>query len=221
MHRLIGYHTAIFQIPQESYWFKSERITSKAKREILSILNILHLFHADAFLEKTPSHFGSLDLIQSIFPKAKFIFMFRDPRDVAASLKARGSTLERACAEWNRAAQSFAVSFKKDSVISVRLEDLLQNPVYKTEQIQRFIGLEPEDLVSRHAAIPRRFYSRDSNRPSTVEDGKNHNTNRNWQINQPLFSDSKRWHKDLSSCQASFVIKSTLSCAKLVGYSLD
>src|SRR5207253_4289035 len=39
-----------------------------------------------AFGEKTPEHTGHLPLIRQVFPEAKILVLYRDGRDVAASL---------------------------------------------------------------------------------------------------------------------------------------
>lgn len=199
VHRLIGYHPAVFQIPQETRWFDSYCLSSLSKSEILACMRLQRLFHSDCFLEKTPKHIKSLDLIWKLFPKARIVLMIRDPKDVIASLKARGIPLDQSIEIWDTAANAILSIQDISQSIIVRLEDFVEDPSSSLESLQHFLGLAPEDLLASHGKYSQRFYSSQLSRPSDVKDGPNHNQYRNWQINQPLMSSTRRWVSELSS----------------------
>lgn len=221
VHRLLGYHTGAFQIPQETYWFNGKSLNARSKSQIIGILSIMDLFHADVLLEKTPSSYRQVGLIRKTFPHSKIIYMLRDPRDVCASLKHRGSSLIKACAEWAAAAETILSNQGNSAILVVKLEDLLLDPDGKLKEIQDFCGLEWEDLIALHGVQPKRFYAKSIERPETVENGSSHNMHRNWQINQPLFSNSSRWKTDLSQEDVCFVNSNLSSLAQKLGYSMS
>lgn len=220
VHRLIGYHSAVFQIPQETYWFSSNCLSSLSKSEILSCMRLQSLFHSECFLEKTPKHIENLDLMWKIFPKARIVLMIRDPRDVIASLKARGIPLDRSIEIWKTAANIILSIQDTSHAMTVRLEDFLEDPASSLESLQQFLGLAPEDLLASHGKLAKRFYSSQLSKPSDVKHGQNHNQYRNWQINQPLMRSTRRWESELSSSDIAEIKSALGKSAKRFRYEV-
>lgn len=100
-------------------------------------------------------HFG-FDKALALWPKAKFIHMVRDPRDVAPSCVAMGwagnvwfgmDNWIQAEDEWDRIAPRLA----DDQVLTVRFEELLADHEAVLAQICEFIGLDYTDRMLDYA----------------------------------------------------------------------
>ena len=95
--------------------------------------------------DKTPMYIDDLEIIVSLFPKAKYIYIVRDGRDVALSLleKDWGPNNVYACAKYwshsNRAEQRMDTVFETGNFLSLKYEDLLINTQAKIEQIYQFL----------------------------------------------------------------------------------
>jgi hypothetical protein len=107
------------------------------------------------FLDKTPPYFLIVDEVIDLFPEGRFIFLWRNPLSVAASLidwdggrwdPARyGENLFRGPARLVA-----AYSRNRESVCSVRYEDLLTGGEAEWRRITDYLGVEfrPESLSS-------------------------------------------------------------------------
>jgi hypothetical protein len=95
--------------------------------------------------DKTPHYLGDLDILIKIFPKARFIYIVRDGRDVALSLleKPWGPNNILKCAEyWSRLnSQDSTVQKLKDrnQLYFVKYEDLLKNTKEIVLEIYKFL----------------------------------------------------------------------------------
>jgi len=114
------------------------------------------------FLDKTPRYYFIIDEIVEIFPDAKFIFLFRNPLSVMASmirsfhrnrlgdLRHRVDLLEgpRLLARgWER---------HKHSAIAVQYEDLVINPARTVGKIFEYLGMtasNPGSLLSDFSGV--------------------------------------------------------------------
>ena len=106
------------------------------------------------FVEKTPSHALVVDIIHRILPRAKFIHIVRDPRDVAASMIAASKswgknwapgntfTAARMWSQHVRTAREQLVEISKEQIYWLRYEDLKISTAKVIEEILNFIGLE-------------------------------------------------------------------------------
>jgi hypothetical protein len=109
------------------------------------ILKRFNRMGKDSWGDKTPMYIDDLDIIVSLFPKAKYIYIVRDGRDVALSLLAKdwGPNNIYACAKYwshsNRAEQRMETMFDADNFLSLKYEDLLVNTQTKIEQIYEFL----------------------------------------------------------------------------------
>jgi len=110
--------------------------------------------------EKTPWYLLELPMIVELFPKAKFIYIIRDGRDVALSLleKDWGPNNIYTCAEYwkrlNAQTKEFDMLENNGQLIRLRYEDLLNNPEEYVFKIYKFLD-EPlnnealEPLIKR------------------------------------------------------------------------
>lgn len=106
---------------------------------------------ATHFLEKSPNNSFNVDIIARCYPKARFIHVIRDGRDVAASMLAAGkgwgrywapSRVEPAALEWKTAIHdSRTASELSPYYMEVRYEDLLDKGYQELERIFQFLDI--------------------------------------------------------------------------------
>lgn len=115
----------------------------------------------DFFLEQTPWYGQRLDIMNGLFPEAKFIHMVRDGRDVALSFARTPwwndspiENLERWQCEVSRIADDATRLLGKSRYLEVRYEDFVRDPKTLVSRILDFLGLSferemllPENLI--------------------------------------------------------------------------
>ncbi|MEO1130508.1 MAG: sulfotransferase, partial [Planctomycetota bacterium] len=119
--------------------------------------------------EKTPLHLKHTGRILEAFPHARFIHIYRDPRDVALSmLEHRWSPLRlhRYARSWVKAMhrhRRLAEALGPEVYTGVRFEDLVTNPEPELRRLCSFLG-EPFDDAMLHPErrSERGFSSRES-----------------------------------------------------------
>lgn len=110
-------------------------------------------------LEKTPRHALHIKEILKLFPEARFIILYREPRSVAASIlhanrtwggywapkKAKGA----ACEWWRHSVRCRDVEQRSDrgKRCVVRYEELKSNPTSKLVDLLEFLGLERDEAL--------------------------------------------------------------------------
>lgn len=101
-----------------------------------------------AWVEKTPKHINKIRQIETVASNAKFIFIYRDGRDVVRSLIERGYTLEKAVDRWVQDNQAMTKLLPAANVLSIRFEDFTNaNTVLGTlEQLCHFLHLHCSEL---------------------------------------------------------------------------
>ena len=99
----------------------------------------------EAWGDKTPHYIGDFDIIYSLFPDARFIFIVRDGRDVALSLlqKNWGPNNIYACARYwkklHRHYPEFQALIDSNQMIEISYEDLLDNTEQRVRDIYAFL----------------------------------------------------------------------------------
>lgn len=92
-----------------------------------------------------PSHFNHMLLLKELFPKAKFLHIVRDPRDVCLSMKKTwGKSLYRAASMWRegiKAARSNGRQLGQD-YMEVFYESLLGDPAQVLQNVCDFVDCE-------------------------------------------------------------------------------
>jgi len=130
------------------------------KRSLAIIIDTIFQYHlkqhkpqARIWGDKTPVNTIRLKWIHRLFPEAKYIHMLRDGRDVANSFyKARlFPDLETAALRWNlsvKTVEKFKQKIPSHKMLTVRYENLVQNPQENVEKVCRFLSIEfiPEML---------------------------------------------------------------------------
>lgn len=173
----------------ESYldaWFASQNWIDQGldRREVESLIHRGNLSARSIFLaiaqacsrqagkprigEKTPIHSRHIPRIRSVFPEAKILHIYRDPRDVAASMLrmpwAHGTVRDFA-RRWVKIINEQLEAqgaLPRDYYCAVQYESLVSNPSQHLMDICRFLG-EPFDPavlaheLSARAGFPVRF----------------------------------------------------------------
>jgi hypothetical protein len=94
------------------------------------------------WVEKTPKHIYHIEEIKKDFPQAKFIFIYRDPRDNYISYKKKRGNRINAISfsnDWNKC---FSIAEKCDNLLFVKYEDLVLIPEKTINQIVKFLQID-------------------------------------------------------------------------------
>jgi hypothetical protein len=115
--------------------------------------------------DKTPHYVHHVDHLLRVFPRARFVVLVRDGRDVALSLRRMpfGPNNAWAAAQWwarGIRAGARAAREHPDAVLTVRYEDVAQRPADEVRRLCEFLGLRyveemlELELVDRARIVP-------------------------------------------------------------------
>lgn len=102
---------------------------------------------------KTPSFFRKIDILQTLFPDAKFIHIVRDGRDVFDSwrkMNPLNNNVAAVALDWRYKLSRIEKSFKnipEENKITIRYEDLLENPEDTIKSVCSVIGIGYEKVM--------------------------------------------------------------------------
>jgi hypothetical protein len=99
--------------------------------------------------EKTPNHLFSMRTLELFFPEARFVHLVRDPRAVACSWRQVPWSTGSLCRDanvWRRyqAAARRRAPRRRESLYTLRYEQLVRAPVESLEPLCRFLDLDFE-----------------------------------------------------------------------------
>jgi hypothetical protein len=139
------------------------------KYPVLSLKELVGQFYAEIArskgkticIEQTPWYGQRIDILNELFPSAKYIHMIRDGRDVAISFARTPwwhdnieHNLLRWAAEVDKIKSSCALMLKPEQVLVVRYEDFIGQPENELKRICEFLGvpfapcmLEPQSNI--------------------------------------------------------------------------
>jgi hypothetical protein len=113
------------------------------------------------FCEKTPQHLQNVQEIHKLFPSAKFIHVKRDGRDVVNSLLKmpwRPAGLINNARFWRKYARlgeelenSLLDEKLKENIISIKFEELLENPSEILKRVCKFIDISFDESMLEEA----------------------------------------------------------------------
>lgn len=150
-------------------------------------------------VEKTPIHLHKMDRIRGAVPRARFIVMVRDGRDVAYSFIRRAGAAKVGVDRWLADNEVVARERLSPDVYLVRYEDLIQNPEAILRESCAFIGVPYDAAMVEYHAQERLWFGQSEVRNPTSDAHGGHGARRNWQINQPLFDGRGQWRGKLSA----------------------
>jgi hypothetical protein len=193
--RLLGAHSSIYAVPYESKVFRYPELKQRLTMKIWNRNAVARGKHR--WVEKTPVHIRMIDRVWAIYPDARVLFIVRDGRDVAVSLRKRFDSFELGLRRWvddNRQGLNWS---DDPRFMRVRYEDLVKRYDETMPRICEFID-EPfeEGLIVYHNK-PAYDLSREVRSPES-EWRKDHAEYRTWQMNQKLFDGSGKWIKEMT-----------------------
>lgn len=111
------------------------------------------------FLDKTPRYYYIIDEIYKVYPNAKFIFLFRNPTHIYASilstwcqnnfLKLYGNHNDLT-EGFNKISQAYLKHKDHKNTFGVKYEDLVSNPDISIKEIQEFLELEYDEKLNEN-----------------------------------------------------------------------
>lgn len=115
---------------------------------------------ANRWGDKNPCHVHQIGYLMSLYPRAKFIHIIRDGRDVAASWLAAPfgpTTADRAAQQWSAAVQAGqdAAQASPGRVTQVFYEDLAREPEQTLTAICHFLGEDFSDQMMTYPSANR------------------------------------------------------------------
>ncbi len=169
---------------------------------------------AHRWVEKTPGHVRHIPEILAARPQAKLIFMVRDARDVALSLRKRLGELQFGIDRWISDNRLGAQWRDHPQVMSVRYEDFVLDPPATISAILQFLDEDFTDEIFGRAT------SDEPPRPES-QAGAHHLSYREWQVAQPIFDGSGKWRKELSAEDVALVESQAADLMREFGYTLN
>lgn len=148
-----------------SHFSSQEFIGLKDKHKALSVLSYMYEKeakenNAKKVFVKELYTYRFVDYLLSYFPTAKFIYLVRDPRDVALSFKKSPShqkNVVEAIRIWlndQRASIQVLERLGKQIVLLVKYEDLVQKPVQTATILAEFLGEAYNEQMLRFYETP-------------------------------------------------------------------
>ena len=157
--------------------------------------------------DKSPLNTNFIQYIYPEFPDAKYIFLIRDPRDVALSYrKYLGSDSFRfGIWKWKDSVKSYDYLLKRTNVLLVKYENLVESPTIELNRITDFLSLSSDDSISK---------SKVSAEKMGVEEDSHHQN-----LRKPISSSSVgKWKNELSETDLSYFTKNIKTEMKRFGY---
>jgi tetratricopeptide (TPR) repeat protein len=208
MLAILGSHPRIHSIPKESAIFlRTDDVIQKTMRQ----------WDAECatqskarWAEKTPPHIFQLHRFLAFRPQAQIILMLRDGRDVVCSLKPRigYAAFEDRLDRWIYDNMAGLPYWQHPQVKVVKYEDLVTNPEKELRTLCQFLGEDYSPTLLDYHKTEHRWYSDKIEKPDTIKTQEDHITNRNWQINQPIFDGRGRWLAEMTEAEKDLFKKS-------------
>jgi hypothetical protein len=171
-------------------------------------------------VEKTPRHIRKVGEIRRAVPGARFIVLVRDGRDVAASIAHRyPGDFTHGISRWVFD-NNIVLSLRGDpDVLVVRYEDIVVDPARAVAAICAFLDVAYDESMLNYHRQPNLWHGEKEIR-QTSGVRHEHESYRNWQVNQPIFDGRGRWKKDLpAEVAAQFELGQAAVLMKAFGYA--
>lgn len=185
---ILGAHPYIYAIPFETKAFLDD--ISEGRTKIENFGKGCTKPGVRYICEKTPAHVLKSDEILKAFPEAKLLFIVRDPRDVVASFKRRGMEVNYGINRWRRACNAIIRVSVLPNAYIVKYEDLIADSKRVLEEICVFLDISYDSSMLEYWKDDREWFGvHERSKPESVK-GKNHIVYRNWQIHQPIMTNT-------------------------------
>lgn len=170
-----------------------------------------HKPEATIWGDKTPYNTLRLKWIDRVFPRAQYIHLLRDGRDVVASYMKSGLilNLDDACVRWLQsvaAARKLEKRVGMDRILTVKYEDLVQDAGNLVPIICQFLNIEFSPTMLENSKV------------HLGDDFLSHLQN----VKHPMNTQSiGKWKKDLTAEQQIRMLKLIKRRLLQVGYNVD
>ena len=158
--------------------------------------------------DKSPLNTNFIKYIYPEFSDAKYIFLIRDPRDVALSYRKYlgADSFRFGIWKWKDSVRSYDYLSKKTDVLLVKYEDLVECPDNELSKVTNFLNLSKDDSMST---------SKVSADKMGVEKDSHHQN-----LRKPISSRSVgKWKDELSDKDLSYFTKNIKDEMKRFGYT--
>ena len=201
---ILDYHKDLFSVKEETYIFKKTSINYSQLNKIFENAG------KRRWVEKTPGHVHEIPKILSVFPKAQFIVILRDGRDVACSIKERNGDFYFGVERWLQDNLAWLKYENAKFVYVLKLEDLTHNPEEELKKLLLFLDLNYYDDLLNYHKEKRNFFN------NATE--KQHITKRKYQVNAPLQKNTNRWKKEMNEEESRYFNKKAGKLMQHLGY---
>ena len=136
------------------YDFKKELVAGKTIRFEEFLKKFFSKTTRQVWGNKTPQNTENMDLLYSLFPKAKFLIITRDVRDVCLSWHNKWRKDLRWCAsKWNsrmRMGLDASAKIPKEQTLFINYESLITNPLQSCTVICDFLNIPFSERMLSH-----------------------------------------------------------------------
>ncbi|MBK5929934.1 sulfotransferase [Halochromatium salexigens] len=203
---MLGAHPEIYTIQRETNWFRDNAVLDTEypiEREQCVLEGKTRV------CEKTPRHVHHIAEIKQRFPKAKFVAMIRDSKDVIASFQKRVSHrsdgFELSLGRYLGENDSLLRQCPSEFVTVVRYEDLVTEPEMTMRRVLHFLQLDYSPDVLEFHKKDYHWEGIHNAQQTDGQDGYKHNSLRAWQMHQPIQDNRGIWKEKLSKKQIKIV----------------
>ena len=206
---ILDAHPKLAAVPGESFafrpWWSRDTIADyfNGKLEHLDLANARPV-------EKTPRHVHEIPRIARLFPRAKFIGIARDGRDVIASLKKRTGKLGAAMDRYIEDNRALLAAEHDSRLHLIRYEPLVKEPELVLRGVLEFLGEPYLPLHQTYQQEQRDWYG--------AGEGSDHSKLRHAQISKGLFDGSGAWRDRLSDAEVARYTKRCGDIHRQLGY---
>lgn len=194
---MLGNHPSFHPIPKESALFlRTDKVINKTLAEWdFECVNQ----GKKRWVEKTPPHIFQIHRFLAFRPQSQIILMLRDGRDVVCSLRFRKgyAQIQDRIDRWVYDNLAGLPYWQHPQVKVVKYEDLIATPETVMRDICHFLGEDYSSALFEYYKTEHYWFSDRIKKPEAIQTHQDHNDNRNWQINQPIFDGRGRWYKEM------------------------
>jgi hypothetical protein len=222
---MLGAHSRIYSIPVETGAFIYDGPLGLPNDPLAPWLHELNKPTAVYICEKTPAHIHRAPQILSCYPEARFIVMVRDPRDVACSARRRGFTINDAVTRWSHDNNTAILLLRENQSASIltRYEDLVAHPEQELTRLCNFLGVTYKKAMQEFWRDGRHWMGVTQYRETPLAGDKlAHLMYRNWQVHQPLMTNTVGIYRhELAYNEVTLIEQALRLLAARLGYSFD
>lgn len=194
---MLGNHPSFNPIPKESALFlRTDKVINKTLAEWdHECVNQ----GKKRWVEKTPPHIFQIHRFLAFRPQSQLILMLRDGRDVVCSLRYRKGyeQIQDRIDRWVYDNMAGLPYWQHPQVKVVKYEDLIATPETVMCELCQFLREDYSSALFEYYKTEHYWFSDRIEKPEAIKTHKDHNDNRNWQINQPIFDGRGRWYKEM------------------------